>query len=52
MNGAALRSMNSTDAILVDNVLMMTHLDLQHVSRYTMCVPNAWRPFSAARRYE
>ena len=22
------------------------------VSRYTMCVPHAWRPFSAARRYE
>ena len=29
MNGAALRVMNSTDAILVDKVLMMTHLDLQ-----------------------
>ena len=29
MNGAALRAMNSTDAILVDKVLMMTHLDLQ-----------------------
>ena len=24
----------------------------KNVSRYTMCVPNAWRPFSAARRYE
>ena len=29
MNEAALRVMNSTDAILVDKVLMMTHLDLQ-----------------------
>ena len=29
MNGAALRSMNSIDAILEDKVLMMTHLDLQ-----------------------
>ena len=28
-NGAALRSMNSIDAFLVDKVLMMTHLDLQ-----------------------
>ena len=24
----------------------------KNVSRYAMCVPNAWRPFSAARRYE
>ena len=41
--------MNCTDAVLVDKVLMMTHLDLQkNVSRCTMCVPNAWRPFSAA----
>ena len=24
----------------------------KNVSRYTMCVPNAWRPFFAARRYE
>ena len=29
MNEAAPRSMNSIDAILEDNVLMMTHLDLQ-----------------------
>ena len=29
MNGAALRVMNSTDAILVDNVLMKMHLGLQ-----------------------
>ena len=29
MNGAALRAMNSTDAILADKVLMMTHLDSQ-----------------------
>ena len=29
MNGAALRSMNSIDAILKDKVLMMTHLDLK-----------------------
>ena len=29
MNGAAPRSINSTDAILEDKVLMMTHLDLQ-----------------------
>ena len=29
MNGAALLSMNSIDAILVEKVLMMTHLDLQ-----------------------
>ena len=29
MNGAAPRSMNSTEAILEDKVLMMTHLDLQ-----------------------
>ena len=29
MNGAAPRSMNSTDSILEDKVLMMTHLDLQ-----------------------
>ena len=29
MNGAAPRSMNSTDAILEDKVLIMTHLDLQ-----------------------
>ena len=28
-NGAALQSMNSIDAVLVDKVLMMTHLDLQ-----------------------
>ena len=52
INGAALRSMNSIAAILEDKVLMMTHLDLLNVSRYTVCVPNAWRPFSAARRYE
>ena len=24
----------------------------KNVSRYTMCIPNAWRPFFAARRYE
>ena len=29
MNGAAPRSMNSTDSILEDKVLMMTHLDLR-----------------------
>ena len=29
MNGAAPRPMNSTDSILEDKVLMMTHLDLQ-----------------------
>ena len=29
MSEAALRVMNSTDAIRVDKVLMMTHLDLQ-----------------------
>ena len=29
MNGAAPRSMNSTDSILEDKVLIMTHLDLQ-----------------------
>ena len=29
MNGGAPRSMNSTDAIFEDKVLMMTHLDLQ-----------------------
>ena len=38
-NGAALRSMNSTDSILEEKVLKMTHLDLQNVSRHTMCVP-------------
>ena len=52
MNEAAPRSMNSIDSILEDKVLKMTHLDLQkkkNVSRDTMCVPNTWRPFSAAR---
>ena len=29
MNGVALRLMNPIDAILVDKVLRMTHLDLQ-----------------------
>ena len=29
MSGAAPRSMSSTDSILEDKVLMMTHLDLQ-----------------------
>ena len=29
MNEAAPRAMNSTDSILEDKVLMMTHLDLQ-----------------------
>ena len=52
MNGAALRAMNSTDAILVVKVLMMTHLDLQKRFPIYHVVPNAWRPFSAARRYE
>ena len=40
------------DSILEDKELMETHVDLQNVSRYTMCVPNAWQPFFAARRYE
>ena len=53
MNGAAPRLTNSIDAILEDKELMKMHVDLQkNVSRYTMCVPNAWRPFFAARRYE
>ena len=29
MNGAAFQMMNSRNALLVDKVLMMTHLDLQ-----------------------
>ena len=38
------------DSIPEDKVLMMTHLDLQkNVSRYTMCVPNAWRLIFAAQ---
>ena len=48
MNGAAPLSMNSTVSIIVDEVQMMTHLDLQ--KRFPMYrVPNTWRPFSAAR---
>ena len=41
---------NSMDSIPAGKELKKTQLDLQkNVSRYTMCVPNAWRPFSAAR---
>ena len=42
--------MNSIDATLVDKVLMKTHLDLQ--KRFPDIPCDAWRPFSAARRYE
>ena len=42
-----------TDSILEDKELMQMHVDLQkNVSRFSMCIPNAWRPFFAARRYE
>ena len=37
------------DSIPAEKALKMTHLFSQNVSRHTMCVPNAWRPFSAAR---
>ena len=40
------------DSILEDKELMKKHVDLQKRSRYSMCIPNAWRPFFAARRYE
>ena len=36
------------DSIPVDKVLKMTRLELQKRFRYTMRVPNAWRPLSAA----
>ena len=38
MNEAALRAMSSTDAILVDNVLMMTQVDLQKRFPIYQCV--------------
>ena len=44
--------MNSIDAILVDKVLMMTHLDLQkRFPTYHVC-PKCLAALSAARRYE
>ena len=50
MSESAVRYGNSMDSIPADEVLKVTHLDLQkNVSRYTMCVPIAWWPFSAAR---
>ena len=53
MNGAALQSMNSIDAILEDKVLMMTHLDLQKTFPDIPCVSQMLGgPFFAARRYE
>ena len=39
----------SKDLTLADKELMKTPLDLQNVSRYTMRVPNTWRPIVAAR---
>ena len=32
-------------SILEDKELKWKLVDLQKLSRYTMCVPNAWRPF-------
>ena len=49
MNGAALQSMNSIDAILEDKVLMKTQLDLQKFPDIPCVTPNTWRPLSAAR---
>ena len=49
MSEAAPRSMNSMDSILEDQKLKRTQPDWQNVSQFTMCVPNAWRSFSAAR---
>ena len=37
------------DSIPADKVLKRTQLDFQKHSCFTMCVPNAWRPFFAAR---
>ena len=34
---------------LADEVLKTTPVDFKNVSRYTMCVPNTWRPVVAAR---
>ena len=52
MNGATLRYWNSMDLIPADTVQKMTHLDVQKTFPDIPCVPNTWRPFSAARRYE
>ena len=50
MSEAVLLFQNSMDSTPADKVLKMTHLDLQKkVSRYTLCVSNAWRPIFAAR---
>ena len=38
----------SMDLTLADKVLKKTPLDLQNVSRCTMCVPNTWRLIVAA----
>ena len=40
---------NSVDSSHADKVLWKTQLDLQNVSRYSMRVPNAWRPVHAVR---
>ena len=51
MNEAAPR-MNSLIQFLRITCWRRRIWNWKNVSRYTMCVPNAWRPFSAARRYE